>query len=83
LRGDHVALGNLQYAISVWHRGWALAFLDAGTAWDSGSLFDQHIPIDLGTGFRIGQSGPTLLIAHGINDSSADWHVQFRFQESY
>jgi hypothetical protein len=83
LRGDHVALGNVQYAIGVGHRGWALAFLDAGTAWDSGSLFDQHIPIDLGTGFRIGQSGPTLLIAHGINDSSADWRVQFRFQESY
>ena len=83
LRGDHVALGNVQYAIGVGRRGWALAFLDAGTAWDSGSLFDQHIPIDLGTGFRIGQSGPTLLIAHALNESGADWRVQFRFQESY
>jgi len=83
LRGDHMALANAQYAIGVGRRGWALVFLDAGTAWDSGTLFDQHVPIDLGTGFRIGQSGPTLLIAHSLNDSGADWHVEFRFQESY
>jgi len=83
IRGDHLALGNVQYAIGVWRRGWALAFLDAGTAWDSGNVFDQHIPIDLGTGVRIGQSGPTFLIAHPINESDGDWHLQFRFQESY
>lgn len=83
LRGDHMALLNVQYAFGVGRRGWLLAFADAGTAWDEGTLFDQFIPIDAGAGFRIGHSGPTLLVARSLNDSDADWRLQFRFQESY
>jgi outer membrane protein assembly factor BamA len=83
LGGDHVALANLQYAFGVSRQGWLLFFADLGTAWDAGNFFDQHIPIDLGTGFRLGESGPTLLVAHPLNESGGDTHVEFRFQESY
>ena len=83
LAGDHVALANVQYAIGVGHRGWLLFFADAGTAWDQGGLFDQRVPVDLGTGFRIGHSGPTLLVARTLSESDAEVRVQFRFQESF
>ena len=83
LRGDHLALVNLEYSFDLGRRSRALLFVDAGTAWDAGSLADQRIPIDVGTGFRFGQDGLTLLLAQTVNESHADPKVYIRLGESF
>ncbi len=83
LAGDHVALANLQYAFSVSGRAQAVVFLDAGTAWDDGDLTDRFIPVDLGTGFRLGEDGVALLLARSVNRSDTGVKTYVRFQESF
>jgi outer membrane protein assembly factor BamA len=83
LRGDHLALANLEYSFDLGRRSRALLFVDTGTAWDAGSLTDQRIPIDVGTGFRFGQDGLTLLLAQTVNESHADPKVYIRLGESF
>lgn len=83
LAGDHVALANLEYAFNVLGTSSALVFLDAGTAWDQGSLTDQFIPVDLGTGIRLGEDGMSFLVGRSVNRSDAEVKAFLRFQESF
>lgn len=81
--GDRTALANLEYSFSTGGEGYALIFLDAGTAWDAGSLFDQRIAVDAGGGFRLGHDGITILAAQSVNRSNADFKMYVRLQESF
>jgi hypothetical protein len=83
LTGDRMALANLEYAFHVGGTSSALVFLDAGTAWDKGSLADQFIPVDLGTGFRLGENGISFLVGRSVNRSDAEVKAFLRFQESF
>ncbi len=83
ITGDRVALANLQYAFNVTRGSQALVFVDAGTAWDRGSLADQRIPVDVGAGYRFDEEGITLLVGQNVNSSDAETKVFLRFQESF
>jgi hypothetical protein len=83
LHGDHVALANVEYSFDLGRRSRALVFVDAGTAWDAGRLTDQRIPVDVGTGFRFGQDGITVLLAQTVNESHADPKLYLRLGESF
>lgn len=83
LSGDHVALANLEYSFNVGGEGWALVFMDAGTAWDFDALFDQKVAMDVGAGFRVGSEGVTILAAQSVNESDADPKFYVRLQESF
>lgn len=81
--GNHVALGNLEYGFGVGRHGWLLFFVDAGSAWDRGALFDRKVSVDAGTGFRLGDDGLTLLLARPVNESGAEAKVYLRLKESF
>jgi hypothetical protein len=83
LHGDHAALANVEYSFDLGGRSRVLVFFDAGTAWDDGTLTDQRIPIDVGTGYRFGQDGITLLLAQTVNESHADPKIYLRLRESF
>ncbi len=83
LRGNRVALANLEYAFSIRDEIRALVFVDAGSAWDRGSLKDQRVPVDMGVGFSAGEEGITVLAARNVNRSDAEVKVSVRFQKSF
>ena len=83
LRGDKVALANLEYNFAVGSLGWAVFFLDSGVAWDQGAFSDQHIPVDAGAGIRFGDEGLTVLVARTVNRADAEAKLYFRLKESF
>lgn len=83
LTGDHVALANLEYGFGMGRHGWLLFFVDAGSAWDRGALFDRKVSVDAGTGFRLGDEGLTLLLARPVNESGAEAKAYIRLKESF
>jgi hypothetical protein len=85
LRGDRVALANVEYGFTVGDDFHALAFVDAGTAWDDGALKDQRIPVDVGLGFRFDRDddGLTILAARPVNEENAGVKVSVRFEDSF
>ncbi len=83
LRGNRVALANLEYAFSIRDEIRALVFADAGTAWDRGSLKDQRVPVDVGVGLSAGEEGITVLAARNVNRADAEVKVSVRFRNSF
>jgi hypothetical protein len=83
LRGNRVALANIEYAFSIREEIRALVFMDTGSAWDRGALKDQRVPVDMGVGLSAGEEGITVLAARNVNRSDAEVKVSVRFQESF
>jgi outer membrane protein assembly factor BamA len=84
LAGNRALLLNAEYAFLLGGRIQALFFSDIGNAFDHGTLFEQRILVDLGTGLRLGtEDGVTLLVARNLNESDAEVKVHVRLVESF
>ncbi len=83
ITGDRVFLANLEYAFAISGSFQALFLTDAGNAWESGSVFDQRILVDMGTGIRLGSTGISLVVAKNINRADSDVRAVFRLQDSF
>lgn len=83
LAGDRMALANLEYDFGLVGASRAVVFVDAGSAWDEGTLFDQRIDVDMGAGVRLGEKGVSFYLARNVNRSDSDAKVLVRFQSTF
>jgi outer membrane protein assembly factor BamA len=78
-----MALANLEYDFGLVGASRAVVFVDAGSAWDEGTLFDQRIDVDMGAGVRLGEKGVSFYLARNVNRSDSDAKVLVRFQSTF
>lgn len=94
-RGAQLALAQAEYSVSLWqldHGGRdtgleALAFVDVGRAWSSGTgrwdLNRQPLEADGGFGVATGDDGLRLYVARDLQDSDSDFVVSLRLQRPF
>jgi hemolysin activation/secretion protein len=93
--GNQVALGQAEYTVGLWAlRGegfeaglHALAFVDAGTAWDNPShrwdVTNQRFLSDAGVGVATNEDDLRIYVARDLAASDADWVWSFRLQRPF
>jgi len=81
--GNNVILANVEYVFPIKGSVQAKFLMDVGNAWDRGSVFDQHIDVDLGTGIRIGEGGVSFILAKNLSDTNSDVRAVFRLQDTF
>lgn len=93
--GNQVALGQAEYTVGLWAlRGegfeaglHALAFVDAGTAWDNPSnrwdITNQRFLTDAGIGLATNEDDLRVYVARDLSASDADWVWSFRLQRPF
>lgn len=93
--GNQVALMQGEYTVGLWAlRGegfeaglHAIAFMDAGTAWDNAKntwdIADQRFTTDAGFGLATNEDDVRVYVARDLSRSDADWVWSFRLQRPF
>jgi len=94
-RGSQVALAQAEYTVGLWAlRGegleaglHALAFVDAGSAWDNPAnrwdLERQHLATDVGVGLATNEDDLRVYVARDLHDASAGWTWSVRLRRPF
>lgn len=95
LRGDQMALGQAEYSVGLWHFGsehfdsglQALAFVDAGTAWQhAGEGWDvgrQQAEVDGGFGIATSDDNLRVYFAKDLKHAGSDFVISLRLQRPF
>ena len=94
-RGSRAALGQAEYDVNLWSvRGGgmggglhALAFADAGTAWNgNGSSYDlggQKLAVDGGVGLALSDNSLNVCFARDLQDFDKEFVIQVRLERPF